>query len=352
MDLFRILMMMFVLTLHYPVNIGPEAIQASLPAFIVFLLRHFTVIAVNGFILMSGYFLSKSKITIAKVINITLWLSLYWSGLYITFSLLGFGPSFSVSTAIKSVFPIFFGGWWFMFPYIVLLSIAPFLNRLIEHLSQKQYLVMLLLIFLIEVAWPSIISSSAIDKQAGYSLYNFLFLYLVGAHFRKYTYTINKWHIFVGLVIIVLGATAVHFALIHFEFNPHDITNRFMNYNFISVSMAAILFFMLFTQIKIKPNKYLALLRPHVLAVYLIHTHSSVEHFLYNELFNVSNYNTGMTLIPHLIFFTISTFILCVLVDIVLQLVFKKPIRFISMQTDTYLMKNLNYVTSFISQKQ
>jgi len=72
---------------------------------------------------------------------------------------------------------------------------------------------------------------------------------------------------------------------------------------------------------------------------------------MYHELFNVPNYNTGMTLIPHLAFFPISTFILCVLVDVVLQLIFKQPIRFISMQTDAYLMKKLNNITSILTQK-
>ncbi len=192
MDLFRIVIMLFVIGHHY---LGREPLSSDSSIFDVttyHLLRHVFIICVNGFILMSGYFISKSQFKISKAINLLLWLSIYSVSLYTIFSMLGYGTPFTTGMFIKSFFPLFFGGWWFMFPYFALFVLSPFLNRLIEILSKQQYIIFLLILFSIEVIWSSLFKSSAIDKEAGYSLYNFIFLYFVGAHFRKYRYNISK----------------------------------------------------------------------------------------------------------------------------------------------------------------
>ncbi len=343
MDIFRCLMMLFVVGHHY---LGREIISKEIsPLNLVSyeLLRHIFIICVNGFILMSGYFISQAKFKVSKVFNLLLWLSIYSAGLYTIFSLLDYGTPLNKGMFIKSFFPLLFGGWWFMFPYFALFLLSPFLNILIHSLSQRHYIALLVVYFLIEVVWASFFQSSAIDKQAGYSLYNFIFLYLVGAHFRIYNYKLSKYKLWIAFLSITILASLFHYLLSHQlqQFNLFNISSRFFNYNFITVFIGAILFFVLFTKMKFH-NKWVKSLRPHVLAVYLIHTHSSVEPFLYKYLFNSKHFIHNSFLVPRTIAFCLITFFICILIDYILRLIFNKPFHYISTYTNEFINKNLN----------
>lgn len=354
-DLFRIIVMCMVVMHHYPMNYSTANLSSNPSIIVAFFLEHLNIIAVNCFVIMSGYFLSRSQFKISKAINLLSWLSIYGVLLYVVFTYFGYGDPFSVGMFAKSFFPIFFGGWWFMFSYFALFVFSPFLNILVDALSYKQYIMFLLALFCIEVLWPSIIKSSAIDQQAGYSLYNFIFLYFVGGHFRKYDYLVSKRWILFLIVSLVAISTVLHFLITNIipQLNFFNIGERFLHYNFVFVSLMSILFFILFTQIKFE-NKYVTYIRPHVLAVYLIHTHTNVKPFLYNTLFSPDKYQQSWLLLPHLFFYTIVTFTLCVLIDIGLQFIFGSLIDKMGKKLDAFftlcIEKVYTYVHSFVKE--
>lgn len=73
-------------------------------------------IGVFVFVLITGYFMINSKISLGKVIK--LWLPIFfWSIILFGTLNLFYLHSFSVNNLIKSIFPILFNQYWFMTVY-------------------------------------------------------------------------------------------------------------------------------------------------------------------------------------------------------------------------------------------
>ncbi len=328
MDLFRVLMMLFVIGHHYLKRAHPSMHVLSLNNSTYYLLTHLFIIGVNGFILMSGYFLCKKEFNISRIINLLIWLSIYSCGLYTVFSLLGYGSSFMWRKFVTAFLP---GNWWFMFPYVALLLISPFLNTLIKNLNVKQYQLLLLSAFFIEVFWSSTFSSSEIDRQDGYSLYNFIFLYLLGAHFRVHNYKIKLNRVIFVFISLILVSSITHY-LLAFPLRDYDIfyfRNRFYDYNFITVFLCSLSIFLIFININFS-NKYIRKLRPFVLSAYLIHSHPNVGAFLFENFLNNKNYPNCEYILIRVIVFCLVTFFCSVLIDSILRRILQNLITKVS----------------------
>ncbi len=346
MDLFRILMMLFVIGHHYLKKENISMNDLTIDNSIYFILRHLFIIGVNGFILISGFFLSQKAFRISRIINLLFWLSIYSMGLYTTFSILGYGPEFTWHKFITSFLP---GNWWFMFPYVALLLISPFLNKLITSLNYKQNLLLLIIAFLIEVVWSSTFSSSEIDRQNGYSLYNFIFLYLLGAHIRLYNYKIKSNFILLLLIISLFISSILHY-LLNFQLRHYDFfswKNQFYDYNFITVFLCSILCFIWFTKIKFK-SKFISKLRPHVLSAYLIHTHPNVDPFLFSKFLPQSNFPQCQHILIRVMIFTIVTFSCSIIIDFILQLSLKDICIKISNKIENVINYNYHKFENFM----
>jgi hypothetical protein len=339
MDLFRVSVMIFVLGWHYVGYFHEKELSGWLFTFFYFL-KHNFVIAVNCFVLMSGYFLYNNIFRISKAVLLLLKTTMYSVILYFIFSNLGYGD-FSIPLLIKSFLPL--RGWWFMFPYFIMYILSPYINTLCRDLSSKSFTNLMIMLFIIEVIWPSFVPASAIDVQGGYSLYNFLFLYITGVYFRRFSTAYKSWQILLVYMVVVTAGTSIHYLIQYPKVLPDigKISVRFYNYNFLSVAIPAILFFLVFKKIKLnKPS--LSFIRPHILAVYLIHKHVNVEAFWFRTVFHVGKVYSWPFLLLHMIAFITVTFILSILIDYLLSKIFEKPFLFIAEKTEKYLIKTFS----------
>lgn len=89
------------------------------------------IIAVNCYVLITGYFQIDAKFKIKKVINI--WIKVVFYSISIYFFILLFGQKeFNIKDGIKVIFPILTNEYWFVNCYILLYIFSPFLNKLIN----------------------------------------------------------------------------------------------------------------------------------------------------------------------------------------------------------------------------
>ena len=101
-------------------------------------LETFATPGTDIFVLISGYFLVKSKINVKKVIVV--WLQILFYSVSLNLLMVAFGISkFSYVGLIKACFPIAFNQYWFMRVYFYLILCVPFLNKLISSLQKKEY---------------------------------------------------------------------------------------------------------------------------------------------------------------------------------------------------------------------
>lgn len=192
-ELLRLICMQFVLLHHFiiyglPVDIRGLAAPVSAESMVAVLVTGFVYIAVNCFVLISGFY--KIKFRWSGLLNLYLFIVFYnllWMGAHLIVG----DKAFTTDYLLKSVL-IFThdGAPWFMRAYMMLYCFSPILNAFIEHSSKKQYLLVLGILTVLNVY---IGYAYCVDgyNPTGYNYQQFIYIYMIGAYLRK-NYTQEK----------------------------------------------------------------------------------------------------------------------------------------------------------------
>ena len=345
LELLRIVLTMFVLTVHYNCN----GVTGGVFSFvtldsnkeILFLLESFACIGVNGFVLITGYFSYKNKkVTLTKVFILLSWVVFYNCLAYLINVLFG-KASIDIFSILKNFVPVN----WYVILYCTLILISPYLNLVIENLSRKNMKIFVCLCICVFSIWNTIwntistkmsLEASGISTvgisgdQAGYTIVNFIMLYIIGA-------AINKWNYFDWKKRYdILGYSLCSF-LIWFGIEKKITT---WDYSNILVIVSAILFFNFFRKWKVEQIKGIRYISKYCFGVYLIHTKAIIQDDFWN-LFNVQKNCSigGIYMIANWIICIMTTFIFCVLVDCVCHILMKPIIKI-----ENVLLKRLDFV--------
>ena len=139
-------------------------------------------IGVALFVMISGYFMVNSKITLKKLLSIMspVWFYSYlFLFVYIVFV---DANSMSLKILVKSLLPIATGHYWFITAYIFLMIFSPFFNKLIHSLRREQLRFALMTLFFI---WCFLGTFLNLKIWYNDSVF-FVFLYGVAAYIRLY----------------------------------------------------------------------------------------------------------------------------------------------------------------------
>lgn len=191
LELMRIVTMLMVLVLHYNYNCGflkVTEVRSVIPQ----LSESLCIIAVDCFVLLTGYFSYRSGFKIKKLL--TLWLEVFfYSVVLYLFDILVNGRGIELDRVLSTLFPLSTGKFWFISDYFVLLLFAPFLNRLITILSGKEHLALILTgVFVFSVVLCIFSNSNALKFDRNYDFVWFIVLYFTGAYLNKYPPEIKK----------------------------------------------------------------------------------------------------------------------------------------------------------------
>lgn len=293
-DILKITCMIMVVILHLTsYGIQNTSIQfMSLPYWAILVLKNFSMVAVNCFVLISGYFLCQSDICLKKAIKLWIQVETYSIGIYLVLVFVpGSGVHFSVQQLIKHIFPLLTNQYWFFTYYILLFLIAPMLNIFIKNVDQtqfKRYLSILIILF--SVVPTCNIFNDNFGTNSGYSLLWFIVLYLIAAYIRLYPIKgKNWWYIYMISSIILLciqflgDSIGQNISIIAY------IRNLAFQYNSLFVLGASVALFMITTESKLHfSNNKINLLISNVaslsFAVYLFHENSSFRDYLWNNI--------------------------------------------------------------------
>ena len=201
-ELLRIIAMLFVIILHYnnKSNGKAFAFTEALPQHYQLLVcfEIMAICAVNIFIMITGYFsCSSKKADVTKVLRLYADVSLLSVSRYLLWCISG-STVFSFSKFLYYMLPMS----WYVAVYSALYLISPYLNIIIQRLSAKQFRTMLLVGMIVFSIWPSSMelftaltgikstSMCPISTQgsgAGYTIVNFVLMYLIGAYLRLHS---------------------------------------------------------------------------------------------------------------------------------------------------------------------
>ena len=197
-ELLRILAICGVVVLHYNGNVAFSYVaEGSGHFYILYFLEVLFICAVNLFILISGYFSCMStKRRAIKPLELIVQVMVIGVAKYLVTCIFG-GHSLSVVSLVAAMIP----NNYFVFLYITLYLISPYINLVLDKLSQKQYGIMIGLCVVLFSVWPTVLdvvlemtgrhfngmyTTNTGGSQYGYSLINFALMYLLGSYLRRF----------------------------------------------------------------------------------------------------------------------------------------------------------------------
>lgn len=331
LDLLRIISMLMILTLHYLGKGNALAVQSNM-RYIVWFMEIACMISVNLYVLISGYFLIDSKFKIKKFIKLWIEVLFYSITMFIVAIISCKGiPSYGIGATFL---PISLKIYWFITVYLLMYLLSPYLNILIKGMNQKSHTLLIAInVFIFSVMVLILPEGALLDITNGYGIIWFIILYLVAAYIRKYLDNFKPKKIYLILIYIFITLICMLSKTIGsnvFSNSTEILTriDRIYQYNSVLTFISSLCVFFIFKGLNIKGkniSKFIGTVASCTFAVYLIHENVYMRETLYKGIFNSLKYAESGILyfILNYIFFTISVFTACVIIDLVRQKLFK-----------------------------
>lgn len=280
MELLRILAMLGILVVHADFfALGApskeECMNAPLVSTWRYLIENITIISVNLFVLLSGWYGIHPK---KKRILEFLFQILFFNFLFfVIFSL--FTPEKTLTRdGIESIFMLD-SRFWFVKAYLLLYLLSPILNSYIEKAPQRQFKLILLAFFLFQTIYGWLYPSVAWFKF-GYSTMSFIFIYLLASYLRKhYKKTGGGGKVLlVTYITFIFLNSAASYASTYYDRSIY--IDRLIAYNSPFVIIASVAIFLYFTKIQIKSG-FINMVAISSFAAFLFHG----NHFFVEEVY-------------------------------------------------------------------
>ncbi|MBR6715050.1 MAG: acyltransferase [Prevotella sp.] len=224
----------------------------------------FSIISVNLFILISGWFGIKTNfIRLCSLI-----FQIYFIGIIMYVFLRIFGNLDAINAKDLKAF-ILIKDHWFIKSYIVLYIFAPILNAFINNSSQQQIKYFLIAFFTIQTVHGYSLISDSNWFSDGYSPLSFMGLYVLARYMRLYPNKFTRFNkhsdllIFFTITMLLTFLTLLHITR----------TGRgwaYYAYSSPLVILSSIYFFLFFTKFSFK-NKIINWIAVSSFAVYIVH---------------------------------------------------------------------------------
>lgn len=313
LELYRIIIMLLIVAHHYVVNSGliqlMQNSETTNNSIFLYLFGMWGKTGINCFMLITGYFMCKSNITIRKFLKLLLEVEFYKIVIYFIFIISGY-EVFTLKGCIKSLLPITSVHAGFISCFLLFFLCIPFLNILIQNLSKRMHQKLLYLslgIYTILYSLPGI-----------YVSYNyvswFCILYFIASYIRIHGFcpkiSTMQWG-WLSLISVILSISSVMLLM-----NTSHVFWLVSDSNAIFAVTTAVCSFMYFNGINIKQSKFINLIGGSTFGVLLIHANSdTMRNWLWKDtLDNVSYFNSEM-LIFHAITSVIIIFAICIVID-------------------------------------
>ena len=296
---------------------------------------------VDLFELITGYFLiNRQTFRVKGMLNVMIMTIFYSICIYVVFTLFHI-EAFSFKEILHCMEPIPLSQYWFVAKYIGLLFLAPFLSILTSQLSKRVYQILLLVLFILFFEWPY-----GNLYGGGMSINWFCFLFLCGGYLQKHGIPYRTDRQMVVAIVIACFIFVFHTAInmIAYLRNGSPFTIKYDGNHSITFFLAlAIFLFFAKTSFNGSFSKHVARIAPYTFAVYLIHGHSVVSAFLWEQITPVVF--SSLPLFFHALLLSALVFLGAILIDCLRDRLFKavgiqKVIDYLGLQLSTKIFEH------------
>lgn len=349
LELYRIIVMLLIVAHHYVVNSGVMEEMAkdplSIKSVFFYIFGMWGKVGINCFVLITGYFMCKSKITIRKFLKLFLEVEFYNILIAAIFWLFGY-HSLSFKDLCYVLVPMRMIGSNFTSCFMWFYLCIPFLTILVTNLNQIQHRLLVMLcmsIYTMAATLPGF--EVTMNHVSWYSV-----LFFIASYIRFYGLLPNVSTKFWGgmsITFILLSVTAV-LATIYIDSNWDKHIWAFASVSdankFLAVS-TSIPLFMFFKKMRIKQSKWINTIAASTFGVLCIHANSdTMRQWLWQDVVDCSQsyYRTDAYL--YAVGFVLAIFIICILIDYIrIHTIEKWTFHVIDRLLERKLTKNIIY---------
>lgn len=286
LELLRCVAMMMVIVLHYlgkgglltDLTDGPESLDST--GIAAWLLEAFCIVAVNVYMLISGYFLCTSSVKLSRLLQLLIQVWLY----SVTFGILGAATGVIAETSVDThyfltlIFPVSMEHYWFVTAYIFLYLLLPFVGTAVKRMTKQQMQLVVALLLFTFCILKSILPLRLETDRKGYDCLWYICVFVTAAYVRRFGVPFLKKQgravclYVVCCLLSFTGTMALRFLYIRTG-SLGRMTGMCMEYNHILPFLASLGLFAAFAgmEIKGKITYVINAVAPYTLGVYLLH---------------------------------------------------------------------------------
>jgi len=329
LELLRCVAMMMVVMLHF---LGKGNLLGDLTArdmapvgVVAWLLEAFSIVAVNVYMLISGYFLCESSFKLSRLIR--LWLQVWFYSVGIGLLAVGLGllteVSFDTHYLLTLIFPISMGHYWFMTAYVFLYLLLPIVGMAARQMTKAQMKVVLGLLFFAFCILKSVLPLRLEMDGQGYDVLWYLCVFMAAAYIRRFEVPFlekkrNAILLYVAACFLIFAVTFALRAVFLKTGSLELMLKMCYEYNHVLTFAASAGLFSCFIGLRI-PEKIGGLvckISPYTLGVFLLHENLGVR-YAWQKWFGTDNIQTVAHLVLRALTAVVIVFVVGVIVDFI-----------------------------------
>lgn len=328
LEVLRCVAMMMVVVLHY---LGKGGLLPGLTAPLsaqdtaAWLLEAFCIVAVNVYMMISGYFLCESSFKFSRLLQLWLQVWIYSVVIGVLAVATGIVPAQEISTHyyLTLLFPVTMGHYWFLTAYVFLYVLLPLLGEGLRRMTKQQFQVALVLLFTTFCLLKSVLPFRLEEDSKGYDCIWYLCVFCVAAYIRRFgiPFLQKKSHALFLYLTGVFGTfgEAMLLHLFYLKTGSLELILKIpYEYNHIFPFLASVGLFCLFLDSRIqgKIGGVAVKIAPYTLGVYLLHENLGVR-YAWQAWLGTKVISNAWQLLAWTMLAVVVVFVLGILVDLV-----------------------------------
>lgn len=327
LELYRILVMFTIVAHHYVVNSGImdviEHEPIALRSIYFLLFGAWGKVGINCFVLITGYFMCRSKITLEKFLKLLFEVMFYKVLIHGIFMVTGY-EAVSAKNLFYMFSPIVSVKDGFVPCFLLFYLCIPFLNIMVHSMTQRQHQYLLCLLLGIYTGLGTLLSGRFSTNYVTW----FCILYFLSSYIRLYQPLPEvRWGYVVGGVFSLSVASIVVIQWLSDmrgkTYPQYYLVND--SYKILAVVLGVSLF-MWFKDMKIPQSIWINRIAQSCFGVLLIHANSdAMRQWLWKDVLNVAGQYETDTFILNSILSVLAIYIVCTIIDQLRIVLIEKP---------------------------
>ena len=298
-EMLRCIAMMMVVMLHYLSKGGflaPLTGELDINHYVAWGMEAFAIVAVNVYVLISGYFLVDSTFSLKKIIR--LWLQVFFYSLSLPAILILISlflpetekllvlSELNLYQLLQYGFPLLMEHYWFISAYLVMYLFFPFLALGMKSMSKDMLQKMIFLLLLVLSVAKTVLPVKLSMDSLGYDSIWFMCVFLVAGYIKLYGIPFfnsagKSFFCFLVSSGLTFGMTVLLRAVYLATGKIGDFIQSAYSYNHVLNLFGAVALFYTFYYLKIEGEKGMGKISlwagPYTLGVYLLHEHLEIR---------------------------------------------------------------------------